>query len=166
MSADNVVFKKPVPEDGANLFSLIENCPPLDTNSMYCNLLQTSHFADTCVAAKRPNSQELIGFVSGYLLPGDKSTLFVWQVAVSESARGEGLAKKMILNLLAREQCSQVQYLHTTITKNNQASWALFRSLAKQLEADLKESIHFDQQLHFKGHHDTEYLVEIGPIRR
>ena len=94
MSADNLVFKKPVPEDGANLFSLIENCPPLDTNSMYCNLLQTSHFADTCVAAKRPNSQELIGFVSGYLLPGDKSTLFVWQVAVSESARGEGLAKK------------------------------------------------------------------------
>ena len=72
----------------------------------------------------------------------------------------------MILNLLAREQCSQVQYLHTTITKNNQASWALFRSLAKQLEADLKESIHFDQQLHFNGHHDTEYLVEIGPIRR
>ncbi|BFM50968.1 diaminobutyrate acetyltransferase [Marinomonas sp. THO17] len=166
MSVNNIVFKQPLPEDGASVFSLIENCPPLDINSMYCNLLQTSHFADTCVLAKRPNSQGLIGFVSGYLLPGDKSTLFIWQVAVSASARGEGLAKKMIMNLLAREQCAQVKRLHTTITKNNQASWALFRSLAKTLKAEINESIQFDQQRHFNSQHDTEYLVEIVPISR
>jgi len=166
MSVNKLVFKKPVPEDGANVYELVKKCPPLDGNSVYCNLLQTSHFADTCVAAKRNDTQELVGFVSGYVLPNDLSTLFIWQVAVSESARGEGLAKKMIVNLLTRESCSDIKFIHTTITKSNQASWALFRSLSKELEADLTESIQFDQELHFNGQHDTEFLVEIGPISR
>ncbi len=166
MSVSNIVLKKPVPEDGAKVYRLVKKCPPLDANSVYCNLLQTSHFADTCVAAKRNDTQELVGFVSGYVLPNDPSTLFIWQVAVSESARGEGLAKKMVVNLLTRQSCVEVKFIHTTITKSNQASWALFRGLSKQLETDFKESIQFDQELHFNGQHDTEFLAEIGPIRR
>jgi L-2,4-diaminobutyric acid acetyltransferase len=142
---------------------LVASCPPLDTNSVYCNLLQASHFNETSVAASF-DSGELVGFVSGYILPNKVDTLFVWQVAVSEKARGQGLAKKMVSSLLERSNCSGVRYIETSITASNQGSWALFRSLADQLGAPLEESVMFDKQVHFNGLHDTEQLVTIGPI--
>merc|ERR1712169_161542 len=42
----NFSFRKPVSTDGSDVFALVERCKPLDVNSMYCNLLQCSHFAD------------------------------------------------------------------------------------------------------------------------
>jgi len=57
------------------------------------------------------DSGELVGFVSGYILPNKVDTLFVWQVAVSEKARGQGLAKKMVSSLLERSNCSGVRYI-------------------------------------------------------
>jgi L-2,4-diaminobutyric acid acetyltransferase len=163
MNSEKIVFNKPSAIDGMAVHQLVASCPPLDTNSVYCNLLQASHFNETSVAASF-DSGELVGFVSGYILPNKVDTLFVWQVAVSEKARGQGLAKKMVSSLLERSSCSGVRYIETSITASNQGSWALFRSLADQLDAPLEESVMFDKQIHFNGLHDTEQLVTIGPI--
>src|SRR5690606_42164986 len=65
---------------------LVARCQPLDTNSVYCNLLQCSDFADTAIAAEDANGQ-LVGFISGYRPPSRPDTLFVWQVAVDASMR-------------------------------------------------------------------------------
>jgi len=163
MSAAKIIFNKPSSIDGMAVHQLVASCPPLDTNSVYCNLLQTSHFDETSIAASLEDG-ELVGFVSGYILPNKVDTLFVWQVAVSEKARGQGLAKKMLSQLLDRSICSGVRYIETSITKSNQGSWALFRSLAEQLGTSLEESIMFDKQQHFQNKHDTEFLVRIGPF--
>ena len=163
MNSEKIMFTKPSAVDGMAVNQLVASCPPLDTNSVYCNLLQASHFSDTSVAA-RFEGGEMIGFVSGYVVPKQLDTLFVWQVAVSEKARGQGLAKRMVSSLLERSSCSGVRYLETSITASNEGSWALFRRLADQLDAPLEESVMFDKQDHFKGRHDTEYLVRIGPF--
>ena len=163
MNPEKIVLTKPSAADGMAVNKLVASCPPLDTNSAYCNLLQASHFSETSVAARFEDG-EIAGFVSGYIIPNQPNTLFVWQVAVSEKARGQGLAKKMVLSLLERSSCSDVRYIETSITATNEGSWALFRRLAKQLEAPLEESILFDKQDHFKGQHDTEHLVKIGPF--
>ena len=78
-------LRPPAREDGAAVFGLIQRCPPLDANSMYCNLLQCSHFADTSVAALADGV--LVGFISGYLVPGRPDSLFIWQVAVGPDTR-------------------------------------------------------------------------------
>lgn len=162
MSNELITLRRPVAEDGMDLFELVQRCAPLDSNSSYCNLLQCSHFAETAVAATRDN--QLVGFVSGYLKPSDESVWFVWQVAVDTEARGCGLAKRMLQSVLNRASLSQVQYIETTITPDNDASWGLFTSLAKALQAPIEKSVMFDEQQHFKGHHKTEYLVRIGPF--
>jgi L-2,4-diaminobutyric acid acetyltransferase len=149
-------------EDGMAVFRLVESCPPLDMNSSYCNLLQCSHFADTSVAAEIDG--EIVGFISGYVIPGSPGTLFVWQVAVAEQARGLGLASRMLAHILARPQCVDVDYLETSITRHNQASWALFKSLAKKQSTDLQSSVWLDSETHFAGQHDSEALVRIGPF--
>jgi len=160
----DINFRKPFPEDGMAVFQLIEQCPPLDTNSVYCNLLQCSHFADTSVAAHMAG--QLVGFISGYLIPERPETLFVWQVAVAERARGMGLGTRMLTHILNRPQCRNVTHLETTITETNSASWALFRGLADKLDASLSTRVMFDQEIHFNGGHETEQLVRIGPVDR
>ncbi len=144
------------------VFRLISNCPPLDANSSYCNLLQCSHFASTSVAAYIED--RLVGFVSGYLLPDKPTTLFIWQVAVSANARGSGLASKMLIHILKRPNCSQVEYLETSITEDNQPSWNLFKSFAKKLDAIFQSSEWMDKSQHFAEQHESELLVRIGPI--
>ncbi|MGM0585941.1 MAG: diaminobutyrate acetyltransferase [Pseudomonadota bacterium] len=155
-------FRMPTSEDGAAVWKLIKDCAPLDRNSLYCNLLQCDHFADTCVVVELEG--EIVGWVSGYIVPDQTDTLFVWQVAVSEKARGLGLARRMIDHILDREVCEGVEKINTTITRDNAASWALFRSVAARREAPLERDAHFTRDDHFEGRHDTEYMVTIGPF--
>ncbi len=77
-------LRKPAAKDGAEIWKLVRACSPLDENSMYCNLLQCDHFADTCVLADL--SQEVVGWVSAYVMPNAPDTLFVWQVDLKDKA--------------------------------------------------------------------------------
>jgi L-2,4-diaminobutyric acid acetyltransferase len=134
----------------------------LDDNSLYCNLLQASHFAGTCAVAEIES--ELVGWVSAYVPPDQPDTLFVWQVCVDEAAKGQGLARRLILDVLSRPACRHVTMLECTITADNEPSWALFRSLARHLGAQLQQAEHFARERHFAGQHDSEYAVRIGPF--
>jgi len=156
------ILRAPLPEDGVAVNQLVERCTPLDPNSLYCNLLQCSHFSNTSIAAFLKD--ELVGFISGYCVPEKPNTLFIWQVAVDESARGIGLAGKMITNLLERESCKSVDYIETTITEENQASWRLFEGVARRLKVEIKRSIMFDKATHLNNEHASEVLVKIGPL--
>lgn len=129
---------------------------------MYCNLLQCTHFADTSVLTEVDG--EVSGFVSGYLIPERSDTLFVWQVAVSKSARGQGLGRHMIMEILRRPAHQHVKYIETSITPDNEASWALFRGLARILNAPIDSRLLFDEHTHFQGRHASESLVRIGPF--
>jgi len=155
-------FRKPEPEDGAAVYRLIARCPPLDPNSRYCNLLQCSHFSDTSIVAG--TGPEIVAFVSGYIVPQREDTLFIWQVAVLESLRGQGIATQMLLDLLRRPACRNIRYIETSITDNNNASKSLFRKLAKKTGAPLKTSLLFSRDKHFDGKHASETLYRIGPF--
>ncbi len=157
----DVVFREPTRDDGAAVFDLIERCKPLDTNSMYCNLLQCHHFKRTSVIALYDG--DVVGFISGYRLPEQLDTLFVWQVAVDSRMRGQGLASRMLRSVLQR-QGHAVRYLHTSITANNTASWNTFKRLALDLGAPLTTQVMFEREQHFDSRHDTESLVVIGPF--
>ena len=159
-----ITLRTPVKDDGYRLHQLVAQCPPLDPNSIYCNLLQCSHFAETGVAAEM--NGELVGFISGYIPPSQPDTIFVWQVAVHEKGRGQGLAKRMLKEIVARDACKQVTHMETTITEDNEASWALFRSFARDMDAEVKYHEHFEKELHFGGQHDSEFLLRIGPFTR
>ena len=148
--------------DGYKLNRLIQASPPLDTNSVYCNLLQCTHFPDTSICAK--SGSELVGFISGYFVPARPDTLFVWQVVVAESARGQGLASRMLMTLLDQPACKEVCLLETTITASNGPSRALFRKLADTLHAAAEISEGFDREKHFNSRHESEQLWRIGPI--
>jgi L-2,4-diaminobutyric acid acetyltransferase len=155
-------LSKPDSQDGNEVHQLVARCKPLDENSVYCNLLQCDHFADSSIIAKKEG--HVVGFVSGYVLPKQPTTLFVWQVAVDERQRGTGLASKMLNSLLERAELAGITHLETTITADNEGSWALFTRLASTLETTLSKRAYYTSEAHFKGEHDTEWLVSVGPF--
>ena len=157
-----LTIRKPVADDGIAVHRLIAACPPLDTNSLYCNLLQCTHFSDSCAVAE--NGGELVGSLSGYRLPNSPDVLFVWQVAVSEAARGAGVAGQMLRNILRRPENAEVRYVHTTVTETNDSSRAFFRKFANGLGAQWAEEKYFDQDMHLAGEHPSEFLLRIGPF--
>jgi L-2,4-diaminobutyric acid acetyltransferase len=150
--------------DGPAITHLVAACAPLDVNSAYCNLLQCTHFADSCMVAECDG--QILGWVSGYHPPTEPDSFFVWQVAVAKAARGQHLAPRMINALLARPTAEGVTHLITTVTDDNGPSWALFQGLARAWNAPLARSAMFDRDAHFAGAHATEWLARIGPLPR
>lgn len=153
-----LTFRKPVATDGAGIWDLVRACKPLDENSMYCNLVQADHFRDTCVVAEIEG--RIVGWLSGHMIPNGDA-LFVWQVAVSPDARGLGLGRRMLEQLIGREACNDATRLSTTITADNEASWALFRSFSREIGGDLTDRAHYRRDRHFDGRHATEHMVTI-----
>ncbi|MDZ7668061.1 MAG: diaminobutyrate acetyltransferase [Gammaproteobacteria bacterium] len=155
-------MRVPNADDGPALHDLIAACPPLDQNSRYCNLLQVSHFAETAVVAELDGA--VVGAITGYLKPQDPTTLFIWQVAVHERARGRRLATRMMEEIADREVCRQVRFLETTIEPDNAASWKAFEKFAEARNAPSDQSLLFSRERHFAGTHGDEVLLRIGPF--
>jgi L-2,4-diaminobutyric acid acetyltransferase len=153
------VFRTPSIGDGDQAHKLIASCPPLDVNSSYCNFLQSTHFKQTCIIAEC--NDEIAGFISSYLKPENNNELFIWQVAVAPKHRGKGLAFHMLKELLMRDNLEHIKAIETTITKDNQGSWNLFKKLDEENNSHGSVTTFLDEHKHFKGKHDTEYLYHI-----
>ncbi len=156
-------LRVPDRRDGAAIHKLVSQCPPLDLNSLYTYLLLSEHFRDTCILAQ--DSDGIEGFVSAYIPPGKPDVLFVWQVAVHERARGKGLARFMLSELLRRPGLNKIKYIETTVGPDNHASRSLFASMARQLDAASCETPLFESHLFGMHGHDDEPLIRIGPFR-
>jgi L-2,4-diaminobutyric acid acetyltransferase len=155
-------LRPPVATDGPRVTQLVAACPPLDTNSAYCNLLQCTDFAATSILAER--GDDLLGWISGHRPPSAPECLFVWQVAVSPDARGMGLAGRMLDALVKRPDVADATALTTTITADNESSWALFDSFARRHGATLTRTPRFRRDAHFDSAHPTEWQARIAPI--
>jgi L-2,4-diaminobutyric acid acetyltransferase len=155
-------FRKPEPRDGKRIHKLVDECKPLDLNSLYAYLLVAHHFRDTSVVADR--GDDIVGFISGYLPPTSREVIFVWQVAVSPAARRYGLAKAMLREIVSRDYSPPIKFLETTVTPSNHASARLFRSLANELGAACHENELFGANLFADGTHESETRFRIGPF--
>ncbi len=162
-SADGLDFRPPTAEDGSSVHALVDHCDPLDLNSVYNYLILCQHFPDTSVIVETDEGN-VVGFVSGYIKPGAPDVWFVWQVAVGAEARGRGVAKRMLAEIVQRPACSDVRYLETTITPSNKASWALFTSFADNIGADCEDEVLFADTHFGELDHEDEHLLRIGPF--
>ena len=157
-----ITLRNPSARDGVAVNALVQSCPPLDTNSVYCNILQCDAFADTGVVAEC--SGEIIGFVSAFLWPSRTTTLFVWQIVVAPQMRGLGIAEKLLDELSLRPACRMVTHIEATINPDNTASWRLFERLAERLHTQVERSKLYDSAQHFGNQYADEISIKIGPI--
>ena len=161
-SKQNIQIKNPDSDNGYQISELIKNSPPLDLNSTYLYFIQSHYFNKTCAIAVN-EIDRVIGFVSGFQDPRKKDTLFIWQVAISKDARGNGLASKLIHFIL--QEHPHMQFIETTITKDNTSSISLFNKISQELNTNIIEEPFLDKTKHFLNQHDSENLFRIGPFK-
>ncbi|MPZ21267.1 MAG: diaminobutyrate acetyltransferase [Luteitalea sp.] len=157
-----VSYRAPRLADATQVHALVDACKPLDLNSVYAYMLLCTHFADTCAIAEQDGRP--VGLVSGYLEPSTSGVLFIWQVAVSPTVRGRGVAKRLLEEVLDRPACRHVHHLETTITPSNEASWSLFRAFARDRNTNFHDSTLFRSEDFGTDDHEEEQLVRIGPF--
>ena len=161
-SKQNIQIKNPDSDYGYQISELIKNSPPLDLNSTYLYFIQSHYFNKTCAIAVN-EIDRVIGFVSGFQDPRKKDTLFIWQVAISKDARGNGLASKLIHFIL--QEHPHMQFIETTITKDIKSSISLFNKISQELNTNIIEEPFLDKTKHFLNQHDSENLFRIGPFK-
>jgi L-2,4-diaminobutyric acid acetyltransferase len=156
------LLRKPDKNDSKEIFQLIKSVGTLDLNSQYLYLLQTTHFQNTCSVAIY--NEKIVGFVSGYIIPDDKETLFIWQVAVSNEVRGQNLAMKIILDIFNKNNTSNnIKYILSTVSPSNKASQRVFEKIANKLNTKIENKTLFSIDDFFDAHEEEiQYLI--GPI--
>jgi L-2,4-diaminobutyric acid acetyltransferase len=159
-----LAFRKPRVSDGPDIYDLVTRSKPLDVNSRYNYLLLCSHFAETCAVVESEGS--VLAFISAYCPPQQSDTLFVWQVAVDASLRGQGIAKRLIRHLLDRPNLQHIRFVEATVNPSNDASRNLFRSLARESQCDIKDSLFYSIEDFGGDAHEEEILLRVGPIKK
>jgi L-2,4-diaminobutyric acid acetyltransferase len=157
-----IAMRKPSEADGAAMWRLARDSGVLELNSAYAYLMCGKFFADTCVIAEAEG--EAVGFVTAFRPPARPDTVFVWQIAVSQSQRGQGIGSRMIRELLRRDACRNTRYLEATVSPSNAASAALFRKAAEELKTGCEVRECFPARLFPGSVHEPEWTFCIGPI--
>ncbi|WP_368858650.1 diaminobutyrate acetyltransferase [Oceanobacillus saliphilus] len=165
ISKTKYYFRKPNKEDGAAAWDLVKQTGNLDLNSSYSYLMWCEIFSNTSIVVKSKETQKVVGFISGFIHPDKTDTLFIWQVAVSESERGNGLATKMLLQLMDRDACEEVQFVEATVSPSNTPSKRLFFGLARKFNTNWKVSDYFTANDFPDTGHEDELLFRIGPLK-
>lgn len=155
-------FRKPVKEDGADVWKLIKGTGILDLNSSYSYLMWCEFFNDTSIVVE--HDEHIVGFISGFIRPTSPETLFIWQVAVDDSQRGKGLGTSMLLHLIERSSREDVQYLEATVSPSNIPSQQLFKGLAEKMDTQCDVSDCFTTEDFPEDTHEDELIYRIGPF--
>ena len=152
-----ITFRPPSKDDGKSIHQLIRDSKTLDLNSAYLYFLLADHFRDTCVVAEEAG--KLIGFASAYRLPRAPNTLFVWQIGVDGSARGKGIASRMLQDLETRPWFGEIEQIQLTISPSNSASRALFEKWAKSLGTSIETETYLTEADLGEGHEAEPLLT-------
>lgn len=159
------IIRPPTMQDGVAVHDLIRSCPPLDINSLYCNLLQCTHFASTCaIAIDATDGESVLGWLSAHRPPTEPETLFVWQVAVAPAARRTRLAHALLDDILARDACRGVVRVGASVTATNVASLGFFESFAQSRGSRVELTPWLDESEAFQSRHDSEWSIRIDGI--
>ncbi len=131
----------------------------LDLNSPYAYVMWAEYHSSTSLVAE--SEGELIGFVIGFRVPGAPDTVFVWQIAVDERARGTGIGGQLLDELVRRTGARAIE---ATVTPRNHASAAMFRGLGTRHGSDVEESVAYEEHLFPEGHEaEVRFRIPVHP---
>ncbi|MFC0331399.1 diaminobutyrate acetyltransferase [Paenibacillus sepulcri] len=156
-------MNKPSASDGKQVWQLVKDAGTLDLNSVYSYIMLCDVFRDTCVIAVQ--EERIVGFMSAYKRPDQPDTLFIWQAVVGSAWQGNGLGKKMLRELLSREENGPIRFVEATIGPDNMASQRMLMGLGEENggQCHITEyypAAYFPEE----SDHEPELLFRVGPF--
>ena len=149
-TSTDAVFRVPTAADGLRMWEIARDSQVLDLNSEYAYVLWGKEFSESSVVVE--SEGRVVGFVTGFIRPGEPDTIFVWQVGVDSDQRGKGLAKRMLHAIMDRLAPSGVMRLRTTVSPDNEASKRTFGAMARERGLTLTDEAYISADLLGEGH--------------
>ncbi|MFZ5564275.1 MAG: diaminobutyrate acetyltransferase [Thermodesulfobacteriota bacterium] len=158
--SDPLELCEPDRGDGPAMMQIARETGVLSVNSAYYYALMARRFQDTCMVARCKGA--LCAYTTGFFLPRQPNTLFVWQVGVATAAQGRGIGRKVLTALIEK---ARPAFIEATIVPGNTASIRLFQSAARHFEAAWAFSnTPFFTRSDMGPDETPEHLMRIGPI--
>ncbi|MCB0324123.1 MAG: diaminobutyrate acetyltransferase [Bdellovibrionales bacterium] len=157
--------------DAPEVWQLVQSITALDPNSCYAYLLWCTYFQKYTLVAERVDSsgtgQQIVGFVSSFLVPERPDTLFVWQIGVAAAEQGNGLGQRLLSELVARTVTlhGRIQAVEATCTPSNAPSRRLFEGMARRCGATVEYRKLFPESYFPQTPHEEEQLIRIEPVQ-
>ncbi|XID94116.1 diaminobutyrate acetyltransferase [Paenibacillaceae bacterium WGS1546] len=158
----SVICREPGQADGARIWELARDSGKLDVNSAYFYLAMSRWFSASCRVAINVSDDSVAGFAIGFRQPERQDTLFVWQIAVAERLRGQGIAQKLLDEVTEPED---IRYVEATVSPSNVPSRTMFMKWASSRGLTPGVSPGFDERCFPGERHEREDLYRIGPLR-
>jgi L-2,4-diaminobutyric acid acetyltransferase len=159
--SESICFRSAHRGDASALWQLVQSTGTLELNTPYFYLAFAEFFGDTCLVAIQ--NEQLVGGVIAFRLPRRPEVLFVWQIGVLPAARRQGLAKRILQQLIELPACADARFVQATIADDNAASQRLFQSFAESFNVPCEREKFFTADL-FPNTHDAEDSYLIGPL--
>lgn len=158
-----MIIRHTTKKNGKAMYQIAKETP-LDTNSEYSYLMMAEFHSNTCLVAEI--NKEIVGFCTANIVCDPEvmfpDTLFVWQIGVLKSYRGQGLSSKMLKHLVTE---LKLPYIACNIAPHNKGSFALFGSIAEQYNTEFRVKEDFTDE-DFSGNPSPEKEILIGPISK
>jgi L-2,4-diaminobutyric acid acetyltransferase len=121
--------------DLGRIRSFVAGSPPLDLHTPYTYWVLLHWFSDYCFIAEE--EEELAGFLTA--LPVPDSGIFIWQIGVAHSFRGQGVGTRLLKAAADEARKRRAGWICFSIENGNAASLGLFRSFALSTGQNLEE---------------------------
>jgi L-2,4-diaminobutyric acid acetyltransferase len=153
------VLRTPETKDKGRVTAPVGTALPRDTRGISGTVVGQDAFHETSVLAEM--NGELLGRITGYLLPYDPETLFIWHIEVSDAAPGTALSMRMLRHLLQQKSCAGVTRVQTVISSDDEAPWLQFRQFAGKQNTSMDIQPYYTQALEPHKRHENDNLVTI-----
>lgn len=155
----NFTYGHPTIEDGNRMWEIASESS-LDLNSSYSYLMMAKFFNDRCFVVR--DNEEIVGFITGFVLKDD--VYFVWQICIDDKYRGQGLAKKLLIEATETlTKTENIKFIQATVSPTNTASMKLFKSIANKHKTFFATKSGFEED-DFPDDKPEERLIQVGPL--
>lgn len=139
LSKQELIIRTPLPSDIPGVLEVIKQCQPsLTVHNSYVFWMEIHNFPETCVVAERDGN--IVVWCSILRVAHDR--LFLHQLGVSPSCRGQKIPELMVKRVLGDFRCKFSLFeMQFTVDRRNKALLRIFRSMLRDLKLEIVKSV-------------------------
>lgn len=154
-----VTVRSPGPDDAGLLQTFVSTCPPLEVHTAFTYWVLGRYSSPFCFLAESEGRP--CGLLTAVATARPDSSLYVWQLGVSEQWRGKGVAGLLLDHLADAMRAADMQAFEVSISPANEPSRRTFESFAERVGGSWEQVGDLRVIDPVFGHDDSESIFRL-----
>lgn len=135
-ASSSVNLRECTPADIDYVIRFVESCAPLEVHTSFTYWVTFEYWGHLCRVALVGN--RVVGYVSAIGSGRVRDVLYVWQVGVAQEFRGQGLAQRLLSEVVTAGRANGFRKAQVSIAGDNEASLKAFERFAREQKQRLE----------------------------